>query len=89
MMQYLEILTLWLISHCFRNDAADEENFKELNALPGEVDIIVADDNIVTDEPEHGDLSLHREQYRRLRAAEFWTHCRAIQEITLKVGAQV
>jgi hypothetical protein len=73
MMQYLEILTLWLMSRCFRNDAADEENFKELNALPGEVDIIVADDNIVTNESEH---------YRRLRAAEFWTHCRAIQEIT-------
>ena len=60
-MQYLEIITLWLISRCYRNGTADEENFKELNALPGEVDIIVADDNIVIDEPEHGDLSLHRE----------------------------
>lgn len=51
--------------------------------------VLTANDKNVPDEPEDRDPDLYRKQYNQLMAAEFWTHCPALQKITLKLGAQV
>ncbi|KAG0601459.1 hypothetical protein M758_11G112900 [Ceratodon purpureus] len=71
------------------NNAADKENLRELNALPGEVKSLVAVDKKIPDETEDGDPDVFRKQYNRLKWADFWTQCLALEEINLKVGAQV
>ncbi|KAG0557291.1 hypothetical protein KC19_11G117400 [Ceratodon purpureus] len=83
-----------------KNKDADEYNIKKLNeTLPDEKDVIWINPNLdkpvvlVANEyirPEASKSNyLYRQQYDQLRAAEFWTHCHALENITLKIGAQV
>lgn len=82
----------WCI-YFVRNGDVDKFNSDKLNALSSRNVLVVADEEIVTNEglkaEEERDARLHAVQYNILKDADFWKDCIAAGEINLKVGAQV